>query len=158
MSNGAKGKSSFDESMEVLKKFCKDVNEKSPIQGNNELSGKANDALTNWDNFVKPIDYLKLYINPTIFDNDKDIKNLKDKRSDIDLNLHDSLKVIIDLYTDVCNCKTHYFNDEELQKVRKSLEHQINIVERMKNFALEIGAEGVCGRRPRLPLSLPAES
>lgn len=156
MSNGEKGKSSFEESINVLKTFYEAVNKKSFNQGNNELSGKANNALTNWSVFVKSIEYLKEYIKPKIFDNDEEnIKALEQKRADIDLNLNDSLKVLIDLYTDACKVDTNSFDSSKLEEVRKALEHQLNVVERMKNFALEMGAQSVCEKRPRIRATLP---
>jgi hypothetical protein len=152
MSNGDKGKSSFEESMKVLEKFCNDVRGDLNIEGlgvTDKLSKKANNALSNWNNISKSIEFLKEYINPKILYDDEYKRNLEQKRSDIDLDLHDSLKMLFYLYDGVCKSKTSPFSSEELEKVGKALEHQANVLKHCMNFASGIHVKCVCDIRPR---------
>lgn len=150
-------KLNFKKSLEVLKEFCENENEKRKTtmemrkkkrtydsdSDNDELIEKTNQTLATLENqkeFIELIENLEDYN-----------RALEKKRSETDLNLHDSLKVLINLYNKVPKKKS----SSGIDNVGRALEHQRDIVKRVQTFALNMGAEAACGERPRQPIEPP---
>lgn len=152
MSNDNVKKSSLDESAKVLQEFIEAVGKKEMGKkgGSNLIIDNTKDALGKID-LLKNIKYLKEFLNPKILDDDEYIKKVEQNKSDIELNLHDSLGMLIYLYNSACESDTSTFDTDKLAEVRKALDHQINVFKRVDNFVSGVGllTPCVCDQRPR---------